>query len=469
MSSDQFEHRLREKFKEASIPPSDHLWANIEKEVQGKSSKRGFFWWYFYGEGLVLSVLLLIYFFLPSTFQSTDLPAEAQQTKTFTHTEPSQPIDSSAESNVISIGSDQETTQLSTSTPIQEPTVTQRSQTSTSEVKSYFLIPIQHTTDLNRTLSSISIPEKSLILSKKWMFIDTIPAFYPTLSTNHPLQLTELEELIPPAKRSRWAWELNYAYLRGTDDFLPLSLSLNEDAFDEGRDNIIVDTPDAPDPNSAQAPPTDRDRAFTLTHGQGTHLIGLGTSYLLNKNLFLETGLNVKISEKGEIVENTGFQALTMELVLGSPVNRAVQPEARTFRQYALSIPLGVGVQLGKGRTKFRLSGGAQFEGLRNNATIELADLQQSPRADLFSAPSEENPGEASLSEWQYQTQLYFSGRILHQINRSMHLQLGAQFQFLQLPSGSSLIANGQDSQGGLQLGIIWTPMKGKIFKSAHP
>ncbi|MEM7509388.1 MAG: hypothetical protein AAF388_00565, partial [Bacteroidota bacterium] len=284
-----------------------------------------------------------------------------------------------------------------------------------------------------------------------------------------PLHSAAWEEMIPQAKQSRWAWEINYAYLNGVEDFLPLNLSLDEGSFEDNRDDQIVDTPDAPDPNSAQAPPLEPERAFTLTHGQGTHLIGLGTSYLLNKNLFLETGLNLKISEEGEIVENVGFQALTMELVLGSPVSRAVQPEATTFRQYALSIPLGLGYQFGKGRTKFRLSGGVQFEGLRNNAAIELANLQQSPRADLFSAPSEENPDVSSTSEWQYQTQLYFSGRILHQINRSMHLQFGAQFQFLQLPSGSSLIANGQDSQGGLQLGIIWRPVRGKIFKSSHP
>ncbi|MEM7511951.1 MAG: hypothetical protein AAF388_13530, partial [Bacteroidota bacterium] len=226
MSSDQFEHRLREKFKEASIPPSDHLWANIEKEVQGKSSKRGFFWWFLYGEGLVLSALLLIYFFLPSTFQPTDLPAETQQTTTLTHTESSQEASSSAESNTISLESEQETTQLSSSTPIQDPTITQRSLTATSEVKSYLLLPIQHTNDLAIRTSSISAPENALVLAKNWIFIDTIPSSYPILSTQTPLQPAAWEEMIPQAKQSRWAWEINYAYLNGVEDFLPLNLSL---------------------------------------------------------------------------------------------------------------------------------------------------------------------------------------------------------------------------------------------------
>ena len=41
-----FENQWNEAFKEASVPPPDVVWANIEKELDKKNKKRvAFFWW----------------------------------------------------------------------------------------------------------------------------------------------------------------------------------------------------------------------------------------------------------------------------------------------------------------------------------------------------------------------------------------------------------------------------------------
>ncbi|MEM9936173.1 MAG: hypothetical protein AAF824_21290, partial [Bacteroidota bacterium] len=76
MSSEQFEHKLREKFKEAEITPSADLWAQIEKEVQGNADKKGGFW-FFLGDGLFLTLLFLAYFFLSHDPTHSPAPASA--------------------------------------------------------------------------------------------------------------------------------------------------------------------------------------------------------------------------------------------------------------------------------------------------------------------------------------------------------------------------------------------------------
>ncbi|MEL6253848.1 MAG: hypothetical protein AAFR87_17700 [Bacteroidota bacterium] len=53
MPSELFEKKLREKLSQATIPPSPELWNNIEAQVAGKDSRRGFGFWI-----LLLALLL---------------------------------------------------------------------------------------------------------------------------------------------------------------------------------------------------------------------------------------------------------------------------------------------------------------------------------------------------------------------------------------------------------------------------
>ncbi|MEM6767067.1 MAG: hypothetical protein AAF655_19170 [Bacteroidota bacterium] len=478
MSSEQFKHKLREKFKEAEITPSADLWAQIEKEVQGNADKKGGFW-FFLGDGLFLTLLFLAYFFLSHDPTHSPAPASASLaassdlSPSTSQAEPSAPESTPVE---LPPSPNDAPTASRVSPPAISLSSSSRLASMAMNQANYLAAPSLEEIRLSSPLigKGIAIPSEALFLRQP-LLISPLEVPFPSLTSTLAVR-ESWEDMIPLANKGRWAWEAAYTYLGGitgsgqsiiTVEGGTLDIQGNGRELDIGQNEEDLAL-DFPVPMAANAP-VGGSSTYTITHALGTHKWSVGGSYLLTNNLFLETGLNFHLSEIGSIRIGEGEGSPTDNVVLGSPVRRIILSESEQFQQRTISIPVGIGLQLGRGRLSGRLSGGIQFEGVFNHAAEELYTLLEAENANFSQPPlpndSDNYPEEGLI----HQNQAYLSGRLLYLLGDGLHLQAGAQFFYLTNFDPSAQIINGYDIQGGVSLGLIWIPSRTRIFKPKNP